>query len=79
MAATRPVAAGLPNVILFGEGAHGPYQGGSANTPYTATQLAEIESYGFGSFTMQAGLFVGQAGTSSGQPGFLWSANPVLR
>ena len=66
-----------PNVILFGEGAHGPYQGGSANTPYTATQLAEINSYGFGSFTMRAGLFVGQAGTSSGQPGFLWSANPV--
>ena len=26
---------------------------------------------------MQAGLFVGQAGTSNGQPGFLWSANPV--
>ena len=67
----------LPNVILFGEGAHGPYQGGIGNTPYTATQLAEIRSYGFGSFTMQAGFFVGQAGTSSGQPGFLWSANPV--
>jgi hypothetical protein len=74
-AATR--GGQLPNVILFGEGAHGPYQGGIGNTPYTATQLAEIHSYGFGSFTMQAGLFVGQAGTSSGQPGFLWSANPV--
>ncbi|MGO9857652.1 MAG: hypothetical protein ACLPYY_21755 [Acidimicrobiales bacterium] len=65
------------NVVLFGEGAHGPYQGGMGNTPYTATQLAEIRSYGFGSFTMGAGFFVGQAGTSSGQPGFSWSANPV--
>jgi hypothetical protein len=66
-----------PNVVLFGEGAHGPYQGGMGDAPYTASQLAEIASYGFGSFTMQAGLFVGQAGTSRGQPGYLWSANPV--
>ena len=67
----------LPNVILFGEGPHSPYQGGSGNSPYNEAQLRDIASYGFGSFTMQAGLFVGQAGTSSAQPGFLWSANPV--
>ena len=71
-----PIPTGPPNVVLFGEGRHGPYQGGMGNTPYTATQLADIRKYGFGSFTMQAGLFVGQAGTSMGQPGFKWSATP---
>jgi hypothetical protein len=66
-----------PNVILFGEGPHGPYPNSdTGNSPYTATQLAEIRSYGFGSFTMQAGLFLGQAGTNPGQPGFKWSAHP---
>jgi hypothetical protein len=76
-AAHRGRGGRQPNVILFSEGAHGPYQGGMGNRPYTASQLAEIRSFGFGSFTMGAGLFLGQAGTSTGQPGFKWSATPV--
>jgi len=70
------IPTGLPDVILLSEGPHGPYQDGMGNTPYSATQLAEIRKYGFGSFTMQAGLFVGQAGTSMSRPGFKWSATP---
>ena len=67
------------NVILFTEGPASPFQGGSSagNSLYSATQLEEIASYGFGSFTMGAGLFYGQAGTNhTNQPGFKWSATP---
>ena len=68
-----------PNVMLFTEGPASPFQGGSSagNSLYNAQQLEEIASYGFGSFTMGAGLFYGQAGTNNTyQPGFKWSATP---
>lgn len=77
--AQRPNGGQRPNVVLFTEGPASPFQGGSSagNSLYSATQLKEIASYGFGSFTMGAGLFYGQAGTNDTyQPGFKWSATP---
>jgi hypothetical protein len=67
-----PPPSGGPGVMQFTEGPHGP---DNVDELFTATQLQEMASYGFKSFTMSSSLFVGQAGTKPGG-GNSWSGTP---